>query len=56
MLRLHDPRLPPFIEALSITGLDIAGATIDLTLRRHGDDVAVNVVRRQGNVDVVVYK
>jgi hypothetical protein len=31
----------------------VGDAHVDLLLRRHGDDVAVNIVRRRGDVEVV---
>jgi len=50
------PRLPTFVPELRITNLEVAGATVDLLLVRHGDDVGVNVIRRTGDVSVVVAK
>jgi glycogen debranching enzyme len=52
----HQPRLPSFVPELRIKNLDVAGASVDLLLVRHGDDVGVNVVRRDGEVSVVVAK
>jgi glycogen debranching enzyme len=52
----HQPRLPTFVPELRLTNLEIAGASVDLLLVRHGDDVGVNVLRRDGNVSVVVAK
>ncbi len=53
---LHQPRLPSFVPELRITNLEVAGASVDLLLVRHGDDVGVNVFRRVGDVSVVVAK
>jgi glycogen debranching enzyme len=50
----HRPELPTSALELRITNLAVAGASVDLLLRRHDDDVAVNVLRRVGDVDVVV--
>jgi glycogen debranching enzyme len=51
------PFLPPFLPRVSIRGLKIGDATIDLLLTRHDEgDVGVNVLRRSGTVDVVVLK
>jgi glycogen debranching enzyme len=52
----HQPRLPSFVPELRITNLEVAGAGVDLLLVRHGDDVGVNVLRRHGDVSVVVAK
>jgi glycogen debranching enzyme len=50
------PRLPSALTELRIHNLEVAGATVDLLLIRHEDDVAVNVLRREGNVQVTVVK
>ncbi len=50
----HQPQLPSFIPELRITNLEVAGAKVDLVLVRHGDDVGVNVLRRDGDLSVVV--
>jgi glycogen debranching enzyme len=52
----HQPRLPSFVPELRITNLEVAGATVDFLLIRHGDDVGVNVLRRVGDLSVVVAK
>ncbi len=52
----HRPRLPSFVPELRITNLQVAGATVDLLLVRHVDDVGVNVIRRDGDLSVVVAK
>jgi glycogen debranching enzyme len=48
------PRLPEFLGELTITGLAVGGAVVDLQLTRHHDDVGVRVLRRKGMVDVIV--
>ena len=50
----HQPRLPSFVPELRITNLEVAGASVDLLLVRHGDDVGVRVSRRAGDLGVVV--
>ncbi|APW58956.1 amylo-alpha-1,6-glucosidase [Paludisphaera borealis] len=52
----HRPQLPSFLPEVRITDLSVAGSTVDLLLVRHGDDVGVNVLRRTGDVSVVVAK
>jgi hypothetical protein len=46
--------LPPFLNEARILNLQVAGASVDLALIRHGRDISVNVLRRQGDVEVVV--
>jgi glycogen debranching enzyme len=51
---LLQPRLPSFVPELRVTNLEVAGSAVDLLLVRHGDDVGVNVLRRVGDLSVVV--
>ena len=54
-IRLENPFLPNFLEDLTITNLELAGATTDVTIQsrngeitatgRRGGDIAVRVVR-----------
>jgi glycogen debranching enzyme len=41
-VRLVRPMLPSGVEALSLDGLEVAGARLNLRLQRHADGVAVN--------------
>jgi glycogen debranching enzyme len=50
------PQLPASLGELRIHNLGLAGATVDLLLLRHTDDVGVNVLRREGDVEIVVVK
>ena len=50
------PQLPASLGELRIHNLELAGASVDLLLLRHGDDVGVNVLRREGDVQIVVMK
>jgi glycogen debranching enzyme len=48
--------LPESIESLQITNLHVGNATVDLLLERHPHDVGVRVMRRTGNVDIIIVK
>jgi glycogen debranching enzyme len=50
------PFLPDFIPELRIHNLDVADATVDLLLVRHGGDVGANVLRYEGKIRVTVAK
>jgi glycogen debranching enzyme len=50
------PQLPPFVGELRIHNLEVAGASVDLLLVRHDEDVGVNVLRREGEVGITVVK
>jgi glycogen debranching enzyme len=55
-LELRDPTLPEFLEMVTLENLAVGEGSVDLVLRRHGDDVAVHVARRRGDVAVVAVK
>ena len=46
--------LPAFVDRLRITGLEAGTAKVDIEFERHGDEVGVNVVGKEGDVDVSV--
>jgi glycogen debranching enzyme len=50
------PRLPPALAELRIHELELCGASVDLQIVRHRDDVEVNVLRREGDVRITVQK
>jgi glycogen debranching enzyme len=50
------PVLPESIRELRITNLRVGEGTLDLLLENHADDVGLTVLRRQGEVRVVVVK
>jgi len=49
-----NPRLPECLERLDIRNLKVAASVVDVSLIRHGKDVAVNVQHHSGKVEVVV--
>jgi glycogen debranching enzyme len=53
-IRFRNPRLPPFIDTLEIHGLEINGSTADLLLQRYPNNVGINIIQKQGPLDVVV--
>jgi len=56
-LTFSKPVLPRFLQQVTIRGLKVADGRADLLLTRHdAGDVGVNVLRRQGALDVVVLK
>ncbi len=48
--------LPEEIDSLQVVDLRIGGARLDLLLTRHSHDVGLTVLRRDGDVEVVVVK
>ena len=47
-VRLRHPRLPDFLDWVRLRGLRLRESRFDVLLRRHGADVAVNVLEREG--------
>jgi glycogen debranching enzyme len=50
------PCLPATLGELRIHNLEVAGGTVDLLLVRHEHDVGVTVLRRDGDVQIMVVK
>src|SRR5690606_2112901 len=50
-IQLPHPRLPEYLDWLRIRGLAHKGCQLDLVVRRHGQDIAVNIERRQGPIE-----
>ncbi len=56
-LTFSKPILPRFLQKVTIRGLKVADGRADLLLTRHDEgDVGVNVLRREGALDVVILK
>ena len=53
-LRFIKPALPDFINELHIEGLRVGRGSVDLQIVRWGDDAAVSLVRKSGDVSLVV--
>jgi glycogen debranching enzyme len=50
------PTLPVFLDRVFVRNLSLNDAVVDLVLERHDSDVGVNVMRRVGNVEIIVTK
>jgi hypothetical protein len=48
------PRLPASLHYLDIKGLRVGSGEVDVSLVRHDKQVAVNVRRRVGKIEVIV--
>ena len=55
-LSFSQPVLPSFLEHIEIKNLRIGDAAVDLSLERHAKDVGINILRREGRVEIVVTK
>lgn len=53
-LRIVDPVLPIWLKQLRIYGLKLGNADVDIALRREGDSTYCTVLRKKGDIRVVV--
>ncbi len=51
-IRLRNPRLPAFLNEVMLRGLQLGPSSVDLCIRRHGDDVSLEVMGTRGQVQV----
>jgi glycogen debranching enzyme len=51
-IRLRNPRLPAFLDEVFIRDLRLGKSTVDLILHRHGNDVGLQVLRKEGSIRV----
>jgi glycogen debranching enzyme len=49
---LREPRLPAFLEEVTLRNLRLGRSTVDLMLRRHGSDVSIQVLRNEGQIRI----
>lgn len=55
-IRLTRPTLPSALGELRIHNLQVAGGSVDLLIVKHEHDVGVNVLRREGDIEILVVK
>lgn len=53
-VRFRQPRLPNFLDEVTIRSLAVGDSRLDLLLRRSGTDVSVNVLRADGEAQVEI--
>lgn len=53
-LRFEHPQLPDYLERLELKNIQLDNGVVDLSCRRRGQDVAIHVTRKTGNVEIVV--
>jgi glycogen debranching enzyme len=53
-ISFHRPTLPSFLDDLHLRGLRLAGGSVDVRVKRHGDDIAVTRTRSDDDIAVVV--
>ena len=53
-IRLRNPRLPPFLNEVVLRDLQLGPSSVDLRVRRHGEDVSLEVLRTRGRIQVSI--
>jgi hypothetical protein len=53
-IRLRNPRLPAFLDEVLLRNLRLGEASLDLQIRRHKEEVSLEIQRTQGNIQVSV--
>jgi len=55
-VRFTHPVLPDFLNEVRIRRLRAGGSSIDVALKRYNGDIAVNILRKDGPVEVIIVK
>ncbi|MDP1582647.1 MAG: amylo-alpha-1,6-glucosidase [Bradyrhizobium sp.] len=53
-IRLRDPRLPVFLNEVVLRDLQLGPSSVDLRIRRHGEEVSLEVMRTRGQIQVSI--
>ena len=53
-IRLHNPRLPAFLNEVVLRDLRLGTSSADLRVRRHGDEVSLEVMKTRGQIQVSI--
>ena len=53
-LTFRNPRVPGWVDHLTVLDLEVRGAKVDLSIVRHAEGVVVRVLRNDDSVDVVL--
>src|SRR3954453_9219519 len=51
---LRAPRLPAFLDEVTLRHLQLGRSSVDLTVRRHGSDVSLQILRNEWQIRVTV--
>ena len=53
-IRLRNPRLPEFLNEVILRDLQLGASSVDLRVRRHGEEVSLEVLRTRGEIQVSI--
>jgi glycogen debranching enzyme len=48
----REPRLPGFLDEVRLRNLRLGRSTVDLMLRRHGNDMSIQILRNEGQIRI----
>jgi glycogen debranching enzyme len=48
----REPRLPGFLDEVTLRNLRLGRSTVDLMLRRHGNDMSIQILRNEGQIRI----
>lgn len=55
-VELRDPVMPPFLDYVTLRGLRLGNSLLDLRFHRHEHDVTMTVLKKEGDVKVMLCK
>jgi hypothetical protein len=53
-IQLRNPQLPAFLDEVILRNLQVGGSSMDLKVRRHGDEVSLEVLHSRGKIQASV--
>lgn len=53
-IRLRDPRLPTFLHEVVLRDIKLGASSVDLRVRRHGEEVSLELLRTRGQIHVSI--
>ena len=52
---MRSPRLPKFLDKVILRNLHVGDSSVDIAVRRHGENVSLSVLKTQGVIEVSVF-
>jgi glycogen debranching enzyme len=53
-IHLRNPRLPRFLDEVILRNLQVGGSSMDLKVRRHADEVSLEVLKISGKIEASI--
>jgi hypothetical protein len=53
-VRLRSPRLPKFLDEVILRNLHVGDSSVDISVRRDGENVSLSVLKTRGNIELSV--